>query len=65
MKDATKNLWMAEIPVRIELRTLVDVVSKGLCVSGGFPKAPALGTLGFLENFSSDIQENVISGFLV
>lgn len=56
---------MAEIPVRIQLRTMSDVVSKVLCLFDGFPKAPALGFLGFLENFCSDMQENVISVFLV
>lgn len=44
---------------------MADVVSKGLCLFDGFPKAPALGLLGFLENFSSDMQENVISVLLV
>ena len=44
---------------------MADVVSEGLCLFGGFPKAPAHGMLGFLENFSSDMQENVISVFLV
>lgn len=56
---------MAAIPVRIQLRTMSDVVSKVLCLFDSFPKAPALGFLGFLENFCSDIQENVFSVFLV
>lgn len=42
---------------------MADVISKGLCLFDGFPKA--LGMLGFLENFSSDMKENVISVFLV
>lgn len=55
--------WMAGIPVRIQLRTIADVISKGLWLFDGFPKA--LRMLGFLENFSSDRKENVISVFLV
>lgn len=55
---------MTEIRVRIWLRTMCDMVSKVLCLFDGFPKAPALGFLGFLENFCSDMAENVISVFL-
>lgn len=44
---------------------MADVVRKGLCLFDGFPKAPAFGMLGFLENFSSGMQENVISVSLV
>lgn len=56
---------MAEIPVKIQLRTTDELVSKNLYVFDDFPKAPALGMPCFHDNFSSDVQKNVISVFLV
>lgn len=56
---------MTEIPVKIQLRTTDELVSKNLDVFDDFPKAPALGMLCFHDHFSACQRKNLIYVFLV